>query len=83
MKLENLEFDYDFRGEQYFLRVYYRLPIHNTKNNIKEVERQIKQALTLEDLVENTRIDMTPRERSLLDLLLKQSRETITQESQS
>lgn len=74
MKLENLDFDYDFRGDQYFLRVYYKLPIHNTRNNIKEVERQIMQALSLQDSMENCTIDMTEREHSLIQLLLQNSR---------
>ena len=37
--------------------------------------KQILQALSLLDLIKNTKIDMSERERGLLNLLLKQSEE--------
>ena len=54
-----------------------------TKEEAEQLKKQILQSLRLLDSVKNTTIDLTPRERSLLDLLLEQSRETKTQESQS
>jgi len=48
----------------------------------KQLQDEILQGLRLLDIVKNTTIDMTERERSLLDLLLEESsNDKIVQES--
>jgi|SRR5579872_738177 len=43
-----LEVDIDNRGDQNFVRLYYTYPLQNTRNNMIELKKQIKNALESE-----------------------------------
>jgi len=45
--------DIDFRGEQYFVRVYYEFPNQNTLNNMKELKKKLDDGLQSIEIKKN------------------------------
>lgn len=77
-KLENLILDTDFRGEQYFIRVYCQYPQQNTQNNIKALKKQIEEGIrTLSELKKFDYKDVEELLKTLVESRQEEIRENL------